>query len=45
MGKLLEEMHDRPAAEMASIIRRHLDQNAIPAIGRDRSVLLVKRRS
>jgi serine phosphatase RsbU (regulator of sigma subunit) len=45
MGKLLQEMHDRPATEMAALVRRHLDQCAIPAIGRDRSVLLVKRRS
>ena len=44
MGKMLEEMHDRTATEMAAMIRRHLDQNANPAIGRDRSVLLVKRR-
>ena len=44
MGKLLQDLHDRPAAEMATAIRRHLDQNAIPAIAQDRSVLLVKRR-
>jgi serine phosphatase RsbU (regulator of sigma subunit) len=44
MGKLLQDVSDRTATEMAAIIRRHLNQNAIPAIGRDRSVLLVKRR-
>ena len=26
MGKLLQAMHDRPAAEMAAALRRHLDQ-------------------
>jgi serine phosphatase RsbU (regulator of sigma subunit) len=44
MGKLLQDLHDRPAAEMAATIRRHIEQNAVPAAGRDRTVLLVKRR-
>ena len=45
MGKLLQGMHDRTAAEMAAAVRRHLDQHAVPTMGRDRTVLLVKRRS
>lgn len=45
MGKLLQAMHDRPAAEMAAALRRHLDQNAAARAGRDRTVLLVKRRN
>jgi len=44
MGKLLQEACGFSTAEMAAIIRRHLDQHAIPALGRDRTVLLVKRR-
>lgn len=44
MGELLQGIHDRPATEMATAVRRHLDQNAIHPNGRDRTVLLVKRR-
>jgi len=49
MGKLLQAIHDRPAAEMAAIIRRQLDNLAgpgvaIPPKGRDRTVLVVKRK-
>ena len=49
MGKLLQAVHDRPAAEMAAIVRRELDSLAAPGLampgkGRDRTVLVVKRR-
>ena len=44
MGKFLQAMHDCPAAEMAAVLRRHLDQHANAALARDRTVLLVKRR-
>ncbi|MGA2255651.1 MAG: GAF domain-containing SpoIIE family protein phosphatase [Thermoguttaceae bacterium] len=49
MGKLLQAAHDRPAAEMAAILRRQFDKCAYPGIampttGRDRTVLVVKRR-
>ena len=49
MGKLLQAAHDRSAAEMATIVRRQLDSLdnpglAMPSTGRDRTVLVVKRR-
>jgi sigma-B regulation protein RsbU (phosphoserine phosphatase) len=44
MGKLLQAVHDRSTAEMATFLRRQLDQNPAAGIGRDRTVLLVKRR-
>ncbi len=48
MGKLLQEIHSAPAAEMASVLRRQLDSLASPGTAisppaRDRTVLLVKR--
>ncbi|MEI8376862.1 MAG: GAF domain-containing SpoIIE family protein phosphatase, partial [Planctomycetota bacterium] len=49
IGKLLQAIHDRSAAEMATILRRQLDNLAgpgltIPGKGQDRTVLVVKRR-
>ena len=49
MGKLLQAVHDRPAAEMAAILRQQFDKLAFPGItspakGLDRTVLVVKRR-
>ncbi len=49
MGKLLQAAHDRPAAEMAAILRRQLDNSAapepaIPGKGQDRTMLVVKRK-
>ncbi len=49
MGKLLQAAHDRPAAEMAAILRHQFDNLAglgiaTPPNARDRTVLLVKRR-
>jgi len=49
MGKLLQAAHDRSAAEMAAIVRRQCDAIAStgllsPLNGRDRTVLVVKRR-
>ena len=49
MGKLLQAVHAESAAEMAAILRRQLDNLAasgscIPPKGRDRTVLVVKRK-
>jgi phosphoserine phosphatase RsbU/P len=49
MAKLLHALHGRPAAEMATILRRQIESYAISSrksstISRDRSILLVKRK-
>jgi serine phosphatase RsbU (regulator of sigma subunit) len=49
MGELLQAVHDRPATEMAAIVRRQLDNLAAPGFampgkGRDRTMLVVKRK-
>lgn len=49
MGKLLQDVHDRPVAEMAAMLRRQFASPAgpglaLPATSRDRTVLLVRRK-